>query len=111
MLIEVENGKLRGQRANGAFSFRGIPYAADTGGANRFRAPQPVANWHVIRHVDADQARQVPKFRIRDCRIVIVRNGVVAVSHRAGGRPRNAELSFDEIGRRALPFDGTGHDA
>ena len=45
MTVETENGKLRGVRANGAVSFKGVPYAATTCGANRFKAPQPVSNW------------------------------------------------------------------
>lgn len=48
-VVEVENGKLRGSQANGAMSFKGIPYAADTGGANRFMAPRPVVNWKGVR--------------------------------------------------------------
>ncbi|HSV82024.1 MAG TPA: carboxylesterase family protein [Ramlibacter sp.] len=47
--VEIENGKLRGLRADGAISFKGVPYAANTGGANRFLAPQPVANWTGVR--------------------------------------------------------------
>ncbi|MFT3721547.1 carboxylesterase/lipase family protein [Pseudorhodoferax sp.] len=55
--VEIENGWLRGRRAGGATSFRGIPYAADTGGANRFRAPQPVANWAGVRDASAEGER------------------------------------------------------
>ena len=44
-LAEIANGKLRGEKSDGVISFKGIPYGAPTGGANRFRAPQPVANW------------------------------------------------------------------
>jgi para-nitrobenzyl esterase len=47
--VEVANGKLRGLRENGAISFKGIPYAADTGGKNRFMAPRPVRNWAGVR--------------------------------------------------------------
>ncbi|MDF0543396.1 carboxylesterase family protein [Sphingobium sp. H39-3-25] len=47
--MEIANGKLRGSRNNGTVSFKGIPYAADTGGANRFLAPRPVANWAGVR--------------------------------------------------------------
>ncbi|WP_409995306.1 carboxylesterase family protein [Rhizobium leguminosarum] len=43
---KIKNGILRGVRAKGALSFKGIPYAAGTAGANRFKAPQPVADWH-----------------------------------------------------------------
>ena len=47
--VEIENGKLRGLRDKGAISFKGVPYAADTGGANRFMAPRPVAHWTGVR--------------------------------------------------------------
>ncbi|CAE6843664.1 carboxylesterase/lipase family protein [Paraburkholderia domus] len=49
VIVEMENGKLRGVRKNGASCFKGIPYAAATGGTNRFMAPQPVENWAGIR--------------------------------------------------------------
>ncbi|MFV0359253.1 carboxylesterase/lipase family protein [Tropicimonas sp.] len=41
----VAAGTLRGMRDQGALAFLGVPYAADTAGANRFRAPQPVPAW------------------------------------------------------------------
>lgn len=47
--VEIESGKLRGLRARGGVSFKGVPYAADTGGQNRFLAPQPVARWAGVR--------------------------------------------------------------
>ena len=49
VIVEVANGKLRGLRTEDAMSFRGIPYAADTGGANRFMAPRPVVSWTGVR--------------------------------------------------------------
>lgn len=48
-LIDIGNGTLRGRRDGEACSFKGIPYAADTGGSNRFLAPQPVQSWTGIR--------------------------------------------------------------
>jgi para-nitrobenzyl esterase len=48
-MLEIESGKLRGKRENGITSFKGIPYAADTGGSNRFMAPRPVAHWAGVR--------------------------------------------------------------
>jgi para-nitrobenzyl esterase len=47
--VEVQDGKLQGVYENGAVSFKGIPYAADTGGKNRFLAPEPVASWAGVR--------------------------------------------------------------
>ncbi|MEI1251189.1 carboxylesterase/lipase family protein [Rhizobium aouanii] len=43
--VKITNGILRGAAAKGAVSFKGIPYADTTAGANRFRAPQPVPHW------------------------------------------------------------------
>lgn len=49
VVVEIDNGKICGLRENGAIKFKGIPYAADTGGRNRFMAPQPVENWSGVR--------------------------------------------------------------
>ncbi|EJL22724.1 carboxylesterase/lipase family protein [Novosphingobium sp. AP12] len=43
--VRIRNGVLRGARGSGTVSFKGIPYADTTIGANRFKAPQPVRNW------------------------------------------------------------------
>ncbi len=52
-VVAVDSGRLRGGHANGALAFRGVPYAADTGGANRFMPPRPVTPWAGVR--DASQ--------------------------------------------------------
>lgn len=44
-------GLVRGLDSGGVQSFLGVRYGADTGGVNRFRPPQPVANWDGV--VDA----------------------------------------------------------
>ncbi len=48
-VVEISNGRLRGAQDGGIYSFKGVPYAADTGGRNRFLAPRPVENWSGIR--------------------------------------------------------------
>ncbi|GAA2974114.1 para-nitrobenzyl esterase [Microbacterium terrae] len=45
----VEQGELRGISTAGVVSFLGVPYGASTGGANRFRAPQPTPHWEGVR--------------------------------------------------------------
>ncbi len=45
ILVGTRSGKLSGRSERGAIVFRGIPYAASTAGANRFRPPQPVQPW------------------------------------------------------------------
>jgi len=48
-IVSVSSGRLRGVAADGVHSFRGIPFAAPVGGANRFLRPQPVAPWVGVR--------------------------------------------------------------
>lgn len=48
-LVEVADGRLRGEIRGGVISFKGIPYGAPTGGSNRFIPPQPVAKWAGVR--------------------------------------------------------------
>ena len=66
-IIEVHSGKVQGYKEsfNGTegFSFRGIPYAADTSGQNRCKAPQDPIPW-----TDTFDAKffgpQCPQFRM-----------------------------------------------
>lgn len=48
-IVEISSGKIRGQTVRGVHAFRGIPYGAPTGGANRFMPPKPVAAWTGVR--------------------------------------------------------------
>ena len=45
----VTGGEVRGEAADGALVFRGIPFAAAPTGDRRWKAPQPVAPWTGIR--------------------------------------------------------------
>lgn len=49
VIVTTPAGALRGVEHRGVVSFLGVPYGADTGGANRFRPPQPVEPWDGVR--------------------------------------------------------------
>ncbi len=47
--VETASGTLRGVRADGVSSFKGVPYAATTAGANRFCPPVAAEAWAGVR--------------------------------------------------------------
>jgi para-nitrobenzyl esterase len=48
-LADTQHGKVRGYVLRGIFHFLGIPYGADTSGANRFLPPQKPKPWTEVR--------------------------------------------------------------
>jgi len=48
-IASTASGKVRGQVVDGINVFKGIPYAATTAGANRFRKPQAAQEWSGVR--------------------------------------------------------------
>ncbi len=49
VIVSTKSGRIEGGSENGVHVFRGIPYAAPTGGANRYKAPQPAPAWDGVR--------------------------------------------------------------
>ena len=52
-VVQLADGAVRGTTVAGVSAFLGIPYAAAPFGANRMRAPQPVARWDGEREATA----------------------------------------------------------
>ncbi|GGN92801.1 carboxylesterase/lipase family protein [Saccharibacillus kuerlensis] len=48
-MIDTKQGKLRGSAANGAVSWKGVPYARPPVGELRFRVAQPAEAWNGVR--------------------------------------------------------------
>ena len=48
-IVETRAGMVRGAVRDGVFTFKGIPYAKDTGGTERFLPAQPMTPWKGVR--------------------------------------------------------------
>ena len=66
-IVETADGKVRGIVSGGVAVFKGLRYAADTSGRNRFMAPQPVKKWTGVRDAFdyGNIAPQIPADRRR----------------------------------------------
>jgi para-nitrobenzyl esterase len=59
-VVEIGSGRVRGEIYRGVSVFRGIPYGAETAGANRFLPPRPPAPWTGVRDV-VDYGQTAPQ--------------------------------------------------
>ncbi len=66
-VVETSEGKLRGVTSGGIAVFKGVRYAADTSGKNRFLPPQPLKPWSGVRDAFdyGNIAPQIPADRRR----------------------------------------------
>merc|ERR1711959_513573 len=48
-VVSTTAGKVQGEVVDGIYTFKGIPFAADTGGANRWAAPKDPKPWSDVR--------------------------------------------------------------
>merc|ERR1711959_880580 len=49
-IVSTTAGKVQGELIDFIYTFKGIPYAADTGGANRWTAPKIPEPWSDVRN-------------------------------------------------------------
>ena len=51
--VATAAGQLEGSEANGVCVFKGVPYGAPTGAAQRFKSPKPAPSWSGVRSAQA----------------------------------------------------------
>lgn len=52
MIVQTLSGKVEGLKLEGAYVFRGIPYASSAGGSRRFKPPTPPLPWEGVKRCD-----------------------------------------------------------
>ena len=72
-VVETAYGRIRGYADSDVYGFRGVPYGADTSGANRFMPPQRPEAWTGVRdtvelglRAPQPQDYRVPEFSVMD---------------------------------------------
>lgn len=61
-VVQTTHGQVMGETWDGIAVFRGIPYGASTGGAGRFEAPKPAADWTGVRDCCSKNGDICPQF-------------------------------------------------
>lgn len=70
--VATTAGLVAGSVEDGVEVYRGVPFAADAGGENRFRAPQPLQPWDGVRDATTDGPASIqlrtspPQYRVQD---------------------------------------------
>ncbi|WP_374346500.1 carboxylesterase/lipase family protein [Phenylobacterium sp.] len=90
-------GAIRGARSGPVKTFLGVPYGADTGGANRYRPPQPVTPWDGVRDalVPGHICPQVPPLQSMALRPDILAAIAAGYETIEGGAPEAENLGED----------------
>jgi para-nitrobenzyl esterase len=75
--VALPAGTIRGTMLDKVYAFKGVPYGAPTGGANRFMPPAPVPHWSGVKETIAwgPEAPQGPHTEIPEVAATIPKTG------------------------------------
>jgi para-nitrobenzyl esterase len=103
--VEIASGKIRGVTERGVHAFKGIPYGAPTGGANRFMPPKPVAAWTGVRETTAYGLSSPQRDPTAPPRSGVL-GGAAALIGDLSGLPEGEECLVLNVWSRGIKSDG-----